>query len=90
MDESAVWLDGNAAGGILQALFGLDMTTTLATCGACAGQAQVAELRVYIHGMGTIVRCARCDNPLIHIAQVRGQTWLDLSGMRCLLIRLEA
>ena len=90
MDDSELRLDGNAAGGILQTLFGFDLTTVLTTCGGCAAQAQVGALHVYRHGMGTIVRCARCNNVLIRVAYLRGHYWLDLSGMRSLRIAIEA
>ncbi len=89
MDDSDLRLDGNAAGGVLQTLFGFDMTTALTVCGGCGGQAQVGALHVYVHGMGTVVRCAQCNNVLIRVASIRGRYWLDLSGMRSLQVAIE-
>jgi phage FluMu protein Com len=34
--------------------------------------------------MGTIVRCARCDNALIRVGRGPGRYWLDMRGVRCL------
>jgi hypothetical protein len=41
---------------------------------------------VYAHEMGTIVRCATCDNPLIRVSCGRGRYWLDLRGVEYLQI----
>jgi hypothetical protein len=41
---------------------------------------------VYAHEMGTIVRCATCDNPLIRISRGTGRYWLDLRGVEYLQI----
>src|SRR5262245_3859667 len=55
MDDTA--LDGNAIGGLLIEVFGTEMTTAVATCGSCGAASEVAELAVYMPGLGTVVRC---------------------------------
>ncbi len=79
-------LDGNTAAGLLQELFPFEMTTASAICGSCGTQRQIGALLVYRHGMGTIIRCAGCDHPLIRIAHNPNRYWVDLSGMRSLQI----
>ncbi|HTK05738.1 MAG TPA: DUF6510 family protein [Ktedonobacteraceae bacterium] len=74
-------LDGNAAGGILQEIFPLEMTSVLTTCARCGATKVVAELAVYIHGMGMVVRCPSCDNVLIHVARIKGYYSLDTQGV---------
>jgi hypothetical protein len=79
MDEHR--LDGNAAGGTLGEIFAFEMTTAQVACDACGTAARVGQAMVYIHDMGTIVRCAACDNPLIRVAQNPRGYFLDLRGI---------
>ena len=41
LDDST--LDGNAIGGLLQEIFGTEMTTAVGTCAACGASSQIAE-----------------------------------------------
>jgi hypothetical protein len=80
-------LDGNAAGGILQAIFSSEMTTAEGICAGC-GQLRVVGATVcYKHGMGTILRCPSCDTVLLRVAEIRGRYWLDMRGLRVLQLR---
>src|SRR5437588_10647801 len=49
-------LDGNAAAGMLQAIFPFDMTLVQATCAGCGTTNAIGATVAYIHGMGTVVR----------------------------------
>jgi hypothetical protein len=84
MDEHR--LDGNAAGGLLGEIFPFEMTTTQVTCAKCDTLSRVGQTMVYGHEMGTIVRCARCDNALIRVGRGPGRYWLDMRGVRYLQI----
>lgn len=77
-------LDGNAAGGILHAIFPFEMTTVEAVCAGCGGHHVMATVAVYKHGMGTILRCPSCDTVLIRVAEIEGHYWLDMRGARVL------
>ncbi len=83
-------LDGNAAGGILHAIFPFEMTLAQATCTSCGAINAIGALTVYKHGMGTVIRCPSCENVLIRVAQTKGQYWLDMRGVRVLQISAEA
>jgi hypothetical protein len=83
-------LDGNAAGGILQEIFPFDMTLVQATCTGCGATNAIGALAVYMHGMGTVVRCPSCDTALIRVAQTKGRFWLDMRGVRVLQISAES
>jgi len=83
-------LDGNAAAGTLQAIFPFDMTLVQATCTGCGATNVIGATAVYMHGMGTIIRCPSCDTVLIRIAQVKGRNFLDMRGVRVLQISAEA
>lgn len=82
-------LDGNVAGGLLQEIFPFEMTLVKTTCTGCGANNHIGELAVYIHGMGTIIRCPSCDNALIRVVQANGQYWLDMRGVRVLQISTE-
>ena len=82
MDDSAV--DGNAIGGLLMALFGTEMTTAVATCGSCGAVREVAELPVYMPGLGIVVRCRSCQSVLMVFTGVRQVTCVDLMGLASL------
>jgi Family of unknown function (DUF6510) len=77
-------LDGNAIGGLLIALFGTEMTTAVATCGSCGAVRQVAELPVYMPGLGIVVRCRSCQSVLMVFTRVRQVTCVDLMGLASL------
>jgi len=79
-------LDGNAAGGILQEIFPFDMTQVQTTCTGCGTTGSIGTLAVYMHGMGTIIRCPFCDTVLIRVVQRKGHYWLDMQGVRVLRI----
>ena len=77
-------LDGNAIGGLLIEVFGTDLTTAVATCGSCGAARQVAELPVYMPGLGIVVRCRSCQSVLMVFTEVRRVTCVDLMGLASL------
>ena len=77
-------LDGNAIGGLLMEVFGAEMTTAVAICGSCGAVSQVAELPVYMPGLGIVVRCRSCDSVLMVFTGVRQVTCVDLMGLASL------
>jgi hypothetical protein len=74
-------LDGNAIGGVMLDLFGVEMTTATGTCRTCGAADPVARLEVYADAPGTVVRCAHCKSVVMRIVRAPGRTWLDLSGL---------
>jgi NAD-dependent SIR2 family protein deacetylase len=82
-------LDGNAAGGILREIFPFEMTMAEVTCTKCSATGPIGTLAAYMHGMGTILRCPRCDNVLIRIVHAKGRYWLDMQGVRVLQIKYD-
>lgn len=87
METSDMRLDGNAIGGLLLELFGLEMTDATGVCGSCGAREQVARLDVYVQAPGVVGRCCHCEAVLIRIVRGQGRTWLDLSGTGCLELR---
>jgi Family of unknown function (DUF6510) len=80
-------LDGNAAAGMLQAIFPFDMTLAQVTCTGCGATNAIGAAAAYMHGMGTVIRCPSCDTALIRVAHARGRYLLDMRGVRVLEIQ---
>jgi hypothetical protein len=73
-------LDGNAAAGVLAEVFALESTTAIVTCAGCGGSGPLGAAVVYATEMGTVVRCANCDQPLIRAAEIRDRVMVDMRG----------
>jgi NAD-dependent SIR2 family protein deacetylase len=82
-------LDGNAAAGMLQAIFPFEMTLAQVTCTGCGATNAIGATAAYMHGMGAVIRCPSCDTVLIRVAQVRGHSLLDMRGVRVLQVKEE-
>jgi phage FluMu protein Com len=74
-------LDGNAVGGLLLDVFGVEMTTATLVCAHCGAAGQVAELVVYLPAPGTVVRCRSCNGLLMVFVDVRGTYCVDVRGL---------
>ena len=78
---SETYLDGNAIGGLLWEIFGVEMTVATGVCGGCGASRAVAELHVYVRSAGTVVRCPSCDTVLLTVVEAPGRRWIGLSGL---------
>jgi Family of unknown function (DUF6510) len=74
-------LDGNAIGGVMLELFGVEMTAVPGTCGSCGAREPMAQTHVYVDAPGVVVRCRHCDAVQATIVRGRDRTWLNLSGL---------
>ena len=80
-------LDGNAAAGPLREVFSFEVSTAEYSCVGCGRTDQLGAAMVYeVKGLGTIVRCPSCDNPLIRLAHNRERYVVDLTVTRYLTI----
>jgi hypothetical protein len=84
MDETDLRLDGNAIAGMLAEVFRFDMTVEWSGCAACGARNQLGALQAYAHGMGAVLSCPGCGQPLLRVARGGGRWWLDLRGMEWL------
>ena len=76
--------DGNAIAGLLQDVFGTDVTTAVGTCATCGNRGQFADTEVYLRGPGTVVRCRVCQSMLMVLVTVRSTTCVDSRGLAAL------
>jgi len=66
--DDPLTLDANAIAGLLEELFGSEMTTAHSRCSHCGNRAQVGTLRVYdMHGPGMVLRCSVCTEMVIRL-----------------------
>jgi uncharacterized Zn finger protein len=79
----ALTLDGNAAAGLLQEIFAMEMTTAVGTCDNCGGVNAVGAVRLY-RGAGVVLRCPICGEVVMKIVTDGGRFWIDLRGLRTL------
>ena len=79
MEIQDLRLDGNAIGGLLLELFGVELTGAGSVCAGCGAHEQLARLDVY-RGAGIVVRCCHCEAVMIRIVQGSHRAWIDLSG----------
>ena len=76
-------LDGNAIAGVLEDIFGRDVTVATGRCRGCGAERMLGAVHVY-YAAGVVVRCPDCDSVLLRIVRDGGRTWLDLSGLSVL------
>ena len=73
-------LDGNAAAGLLQEIFVLDITTAQVECAKCGTTGAVGSLRLYAAPMGAVLRCSHCDGVLMRAVHTPHGRWLEMRG----------
>jgi hypothetical protein len=78
---SDLMLDGNAAAGLLQEIFAVEMTTAVGTCDNCGAAGEVGAVHLY-RGAGLTLRCPTCGAVLMKIVAAGTRTWVDLRGLR--------
>jgi phage FluMu protein Com len=74
-------LDGNAIGGLMTEIFGVEMTTATGVCAHCGAVTVMAEAVVYLEAPGAVARCRTCDSVLMVVVDVRGTMCVDLRGL---------
>jgi hypothetical protein len=77
-------LDGNAAAGLFQEIFVLDVTTAQTQCNACGFTGAVGSLHLYAAPMGAVLRCAHCNGIIMRAVHTSHGHWLEMTGARYL------
>lgn len=74
-------LDGNAIAGLLQEVFGTEMTANPAQCAYCSKVNMLGALLLFGGAMGCVLRCPGCEEMMMRIVARRETIWLDMQGM---------
>ena len=77
-------LDGNAAAGLFQEIFALEITRAQVQCDACGSTGAVGSLPLYAAPMGAVLRCTHCDGIVMRAVHTPHGRWLEMTGARCL------
>jgi hypothetical protein len=80
-------LDANAVAGLLQEIFGTEMTTVPSECAGCGNQAEVGSLLAYVHSPGYILRCSVCKQVVMRIVETSDSFFVDARGAAYLRLR---
>lgn len=76
----SLMLDGNAAAGILNEIFAVEMTANPVECNNCNRVGELGTLMAFIHSAGVVLRCPTCENVILRIVQTPKGIYLDLRG----------
>lgn len=74
-------LDGNAAAGALQAIFGAEMTAAPSKCAHCGNVAEMATAHAWMEGPGIVLRCSICHEVILRIVETPDAHYIDARGM---------
>jgi hypothetical protein len=67
--------DGNEIAGMLEEIFGMEMTATMRTCRSCGQEWPIGAHRLY-RGAGLVLRCPNCSD----LAAVMAGERIELFG----------
>ena len=73
-------LDGNALAGLLESLFGGDMTSMPGRCAHCGTVNMVGAMRAYTQAPGAVLRCPACDEVVLRVVETADATYVDARG----------
>jgi len=79
-------LDANAVAGMLEALFGADMTVADSRCEACGREGQVGTLLAYTTAPGVVLRCPACSAVMLRMVETPRGTLVEAKGVAYLRI----
>lgn len=73
-------LDGNAAAGILNEIFAIEMTACPVECASCGREGELGTLQAFMQAPGIVLRCPGCENIILRVVEMPDGFYLDLRG----------
>jgi hypothetical protein len=73
-------VDGNAVAGLLQDVFGLEMTASPAECANCGQVNELGALLTFTQAPGAVLRCPACEEVILRIVETPDAIYLDARG----------
>ena len=74
-------LDANAVAGMLEALFGADLTAADSRCAACGREGEVGTLLAYTMAPGVVLRCPACSAVMLRMVETPRGTLVEAKGL---------
>jgi Family of unknown function (DUF6510) len=78
--ERALVLDANAVAGLLDEIFGAEMTASPTACAHCGRAGEMGTLMAYVHAPGVVLRCPTCQQVMVRIVRTPDAILLDARG----------
>ena len=79
-------LDANAVAGMLETLFGADLTVADSKCAACGREGEVGTLLAYTMAPGVVLRCPACSAVMLRMVETPRGTLVEAKGLSYLRI----
>ena len=79
-------LDANAVAGMLEAIFGADMTVAESRCAACGREGEIGTLLAYTMAPGIVLRCPACSAVMLRMVETPRGTLVEAKGLTYLRI----
>ena len=76
----ALVLDGNAVAGLLEEVFGCEMTACPCQCAHCGAVGAMGTLLAFTHAPGVVLRCPACEQVVMRLVQTGEALYLDARG----------
>lgn len=73
-------VDGNAIAGLLERLFGADLTAAPGQCAHCGTVNMVGAMHAYVRAPGTVLRCPICHGVVLRVVETTRATYVDARG----------
>lgn len=67
MDE--LMLDGNAVAGMMQEIFGTEMTAQTGVCASCGTPSQMGAVLAFTQAPGVVLRCPACKEVMMRMVK---------------------
>jgi DNA-directed RNA polymerase subunit RPC12/RpoP len=74
-------LDANAVAGMLEELFGADMTVAESKCAACGREGEVGTLLAYTTAPGVVLRCPACSAVVLRMVETPRAMLVEAKGL---------
>lgn len=79
--NSELVLDGNAAAGVLEEIFAVEMTASPTECANCGREGEMGTLLAFTQAPGIVLRCPACESVMIRIVQTPDAILVDARGV---------
>lgn len=73
-------LDGNALGGMMLEMFGVEMTAAPTECAHCGAESEMGALIAFTQAPGVVLRCPICAQVMVRVVRAPDALYLDARG----------
>lgn len=78
--NTELMLDGNAMGGMLLEMFGVEMTAAQTECAHCGAESEMGALMAFTRAPGIVLRCPVCEQVMVRVVRTPDALYLDARG----------